>query len=346
MTYSLKPLDQQVIVITGASSGIGLATVRAAAAKGAKLVLAARSGDVLSNMEQEINAAGGEAIHVVADVARREDVQQIADAAIKRFGGFDTWINLVGLGIFGRLEDINLKDNRRLFDINFWSVVHGSLIAAKHLKQRGGAIINMGSLASDVAFPLQGMYAASKHAVKGFTNALRVELAAENAPISVTLIKPAGINTPFDHHAKNYTENEPKIPPPVYDPKEVAYALLHAATHPRRQIYVGGAAKMMSTLYKHVPEAVDWFNKKVMTRQQLRNEPPRNPQGALYQSSNEGNVDGDWPGYVMKNSFYTRSALSPVVKVSALAVLGVAAFALLGGLDNIKIRFLSASEGE
>ena len=339
MALSLKPISQQVIVITGASSGIGLETAREAAAQGAKLVLVARSGEVLNTIVEGINAAGGQATYVVADVARREDVQQIADAAIKQFGGFDTWMNIVGLGIFGRLEDISLKDSRRLFDINFWSVVHGSLIAAKHLKQRGGAIINMGSLASDVALPLQGMYAASKHAVKGFTNALRVELAAENAPVSVTLVKPAGINTPFDHHAKNYTRKEPKIPPPVYHPKEAAYALLHAATHPRRQVYVGGGAKIMSSLYKHVPEAVDWFSKKVLTKQQQREEPPRQPQGTLYQSSNDGQINGDWPGYVMKNSLYTRAALSPVAKVTTFVALGTAAvLALLVGLDTYKSR--------
>ena len=338
MAIKLKPLPQQVIVITGASSGIGLETAREAAAKGAKLVLAARSGDVLQQVEQEINASGGQAIHVVADVSKREDVQRIADAAIERFGGFDTWMNIAGLGIFGRIDEIDLDDHRQLFEVNFWSVVYGSLIAAEHLKQRGGALINMGSLASDVAMPMQGMYAASKHAVKGFTNALRVELETEKAPISVTLIKPAGINTPFDHHAKNYSEREPKIPPPVYEPKEVAYALLHAATHPDREIYVGSGAKVMSSMYKHFPETVDWINKKVMTKQQFRDEPTRHPEGTLYQGSHDGVVNGDWPGYVMKTSLYTRASVTPVATATAFAALGLVAFAVMGGMGNGKSK--------
>ncbi|RNI27553.1 SDR family NAD(P)-dependent oxidoreductase [Rufibacter immobilis] len=338
MAISLKPLHQQVMVITGASSGIGLATAKAAAAAGAQVVLAARSGEALRQIEEEIIAAGGQAIHVVADVAKQEEVQRIADAALARHGRIDTWVNNAGLGLFGYLEEIELEDHRQLFNINFWGVVHGSLVAVKYLKQTGGALINIGSLAAEVAFPLQGMYVASKHAVNGFTNSLRVELAAQGAPVSVTLINPAGINTPFDHHGRNYTENEPQIPPPVYEPKEAAHAILQAATHPHREIYVGGGAKMMSSLYKHFPAAVEWFNSMAMTKVQLRDEPPRDPLGTLYEGSNEGNVRGDWPGYVMKNSLYTRASLSPVAKATAWAALGVVAITLLSGMGKTNNR--------
>src|SRR5690606_18420170 len=108
------------IVITGASSGIGLATARAAASQGAKVVLAARNGEALANIEGEINARGGQAAHVVADVGRHKDVQRIAQLAKARFGGFDTWVNNAGVAIFGRLEQVSEEDNRRLFDTNFW----------------------------------------------------------------------------------------------------------------------------------------------------------------------------------------------------------------------------------
>src|SRR5689334_4699119 len=168
MAVSLKPLNQQTIVITGATSGIGLSTARKAAEAGAKLVLAARSEDDLRTLADEIRSAGGAASTVVADVGNHDDVRRIAEAAVSDFGG----------------------------------VVHGSLEAAKLLKERGGALINVGSTASDRAFPLQGMYCAAKHAVKGFTDALRLELEEEGAPVSVTLIKPAGIDTPYTEHAK------------------------------------------------------------------------------------------------------------------------------------------------
>src|SRR6476661_451642 len=176
MGVSLKPLGRQVMVITGASSGIGLCTAKMAAANGARVVLAARNGEALADIERQIDSAGGEAAHVVADVGKREDVQRVADAAIQRFGGFDTWVNDAGISIWGKLEDVSDEDHRRLFETNFWGTVYGSVIAARHLRQRGGALINLGSEVSEVAVPIQGMYAASKHAVKGFTDALRMEL--------------------------------------------------------------------------------------------------------------------------------------------------------------------------
>src|SRR5688572_22063266 len=139
MGISLKPLDEQVIVITGASSGIGLATARAAAERGARVVLTARNAEALARIADEIRAAGGQATHVAADVSRREDVRRIADEAIRAFGGFDTWVNDAGVAAYGKLEQISDEDHRRMFDVNYFGVVHGSLIALEHLKPKGGA---------------------------------------------------------------------------------------------------------------------------------------------------------------------------------------------------------------
>ncbi|WP_254245087.1 SDR family oxidoreductase [Hymenobacter sp. BRD67] len=239
MSIKLKPLDQQVIVITGATSGIGLATARAAAKAGARLVLAARSQTDLDLVAQSL---GGHVATVAADVADPASVRRIAEAARAHFGGFDTWVNNAGVGMWGRLEQGSLEDFKRLYDTNFWGIVNGSLEAIKFLKKHGGALINLGSEVSDVSVPIQGMYASSKHAVKGFTDALRIEMADEKAPISVTLIKPSAINTPFPEHARNYMSEKPKLPAPVYAPEEVANAILHAATHPVRDIYVGAVA--------------------------------------------------------------------------------------------------------
>lgn len=176
MAISLKPVGEQVIVITGASSGIGLATAEAAAEQGAKLVLASRSGDTLEDVAIRLSKNGAEAMAVDADVGNRADVEQIAVAAIERFGRIDTWVNNAGVAIYGRLDEVSEEDNRRLFDTNFWGVVNGSLVALRYLRANGGAIINVGSEVSDAVIPLQGMYSASKHAVKGFTDALRVEI--------------------------------------------------------------------------------------------------------------------------------------------------------------------------
>ena len=185
MSLKLKPLDQQVIVITGASSGIGLATAQCAAKQGAKLVLAARSQETLDSVVAQINAEGGQAFHVPCDVADRAQVDAVARAAVDRFGRIDTWVNDAGIAIYGRLDQVKEADNRRLFDTNFWGVVNGSLAALPHLKANGGALINIGSEVSEAVVPLLGMYAASKHAVKGFTDSLRVEIEdVDNAPVS------------------------------------------------------------------------------------------------------------------------------------------------------------------
>jgi NADP-dependent 3-hydroxy acid dehydrogenase YdfG len=156
MEPKLKALDEQVIVITGASSGIGLATAPTAAQAGAKLVLAARSGARLAEIADMINGEGGEAIHVVADVGREGDVHRIADAAIDRFGRIDTWVNDAGVAIYGRLDEVDDADSRRLFDTNFWGVVYGSLVAMPHLRRNGGALINLGSEVSDAREELHG----------------------------------------------------------------------------------------------------------------------------------------------------------------------------------------------
>ena len=194
----LKPVEEQVIVVTGASSGIGLATAQAAAQRGARVVLAARSIETLERICNDIEAAGGEAMAMEVDVGSRDDVERLAQAVIDRFGCIDTWINNAGVAIYGRLEQVSEADSRRLFDTNFWGVVNGSLAALPHLRKQGGALINVGSEVSDAVVPLQGMYSASKHAVKGFTDALRVEVEElDKAPVSITLIQPTAVDTPF-----------------------------------------------------------------------------------------------------------------------------------------------------
>jgi len=266
MSVKLRKINEQVMVITGATSGIGLSTARMAAREGASLVLAARADDALDELANELERAhGAEVITVKADVGKIDDVARIGAAAIERFGRIDTWVNNAGISIYGRLEDVSPEDHHRLFQTNFWGVVNGSLEAVKRMKQRGGgALINVGSELSDHGIPLQGMYAASKHAVKGFTDSLRLELEKEDAPMSVTLVKPSGIDTMFAVHAKNYMDKEPKLPAPVYAPELVAEAILYAAQYPKRDVFVGGAAKMNSSGSRMLPRAFDKYVKATM----------------------------------------------------------------------------------
>jgi NADP-dependent 3-hydroxy acid dehydrogenase YdfG len=162
-----KALKDQVIVITGASSGIGLATARMAAKRGARVVMAARNETDLNNAAEEIRANGGRVVAVPTDVSDENAVDRLGEAALLEFGAIDTWVNNAGLSIYGKLSEVPLADKRKMFDINFWGVVHGCRTALKLMRDRGGVLINIGSEVSDVAIPLQGMYSASKHAVKG-----------------------------------------------------------------------------------------------------------------------------------------------------------------------------------
>lgn len=330
MGASLKKLSEQTIVITGASSGIGLVTARMAAQRGARLVLAARAEDALRRLTEEIRAAGGEAIYVVADVGSEQEVNRIAVAAKQHFGGFDTWINNAGVSIYGNLLDISNEDHRRLFETNFWGVVYGSQVAARHLRGRGGAIINVGSTLSDRAIPVQGMYSASKHAVKGFTDALRMELEAEGAPVSVTLIKPSGIDTPYTQHAKNYMESEPTVPAPVYAPDTVAETILHCCEQPVRDLFVGAGGKALSASGNYAPRLTDKLMEATMPRMQRSGKLPRaDREGGLYRASGELAERGAYDGHVAESSAYTKAAMHPVITAALFVGAGLALTALL-----------------
>jgi short-subunit dehydrogenase len=296
MSAKLKPLAEQVIVITGASSGIGLATAEAAAKQGAKLVLGARSEQAMNDIVAGINDAGGEAIFVPCDVADRRQVDELAAAAIGRFGRIDTWVNNAGIAIYGRLDEVSDADSRKLFETNFWGVVNGSLAALPHLKKNGGALINLGSEVSEAVVPLLGMYSASKHAVKGFTDTLRIEIEeVDKAPVSITLIQPTAVDTPFPQHARNYQDKEPKLPTPMIEAQEVADAILQAAVKPTRSKKVGTMSVVNTTVAKLAPGLGDKMAAKQLDRQHY-DEKPRNPDGALARPSETTGVVGQTHG--------------------------------------------------
>jgi short-subunit dehydrogenase/ElaB/YqjD/DUF883 family membrane-anchored ribosome-binding protein len=191
----------------------------------------------------------------VADVADHAALAEAAEKCVRLFGGFDTWVNNAGVLIYGAISSTTLDDQRRLFETNYWGVVNGSLVAAQHLRLRegGGAIINVGSILSDAPLPIQGVYSASKHAVKGFTNALRMELMREQAPIAVSLVKPGAVDSPYSKHARNLTGYAAQNPQPVYATHVVADTILYCASHPIREITVGGGGRLIASFYSVLP---------------------------------------------------------------------------------------------
>jgi NAD(P)-dependent dehydrogenase (short-subunit alcohol dehydrogenase family) len=310
MKPTLKPISEQVVVITGASSGIGLVTAKAAARTGARVVLAARNEADLRHAIETIRHEGGRAIYVVADVADAGQVNALAEAAIGEFGRIDTWVNNAAVSLYGRIDELPLYEMRRQFDVNYWGQVHGCRAALPHLRENGGAIINVGSALSDRAIPLQGNYCAAKHALKAFTDALRMELEEAGLPISVTLVKPASVDTPFFEKARTHLGVEPQPVPPVYAPEVVADVILHAAQHPLRELIAGGAGAKLSAA-RFVPRLADVYMERWAFQSQ-RTEIPSNgrPDNLFSPVASDGGERGrNWDGHTRRTSLYSQAFL-------------------------------------
>jgi short-subunit dehydrogenase len=325
MGIRLKPIDEQVVVITGADSGIGLATAQAAAERGARLVLCSRNEEELARISAELRADGADVEWFAGDVGDERAMLELAEVAIRAFGRIDTWVNNAGVSIYGEVDQVPVEDARRLFETNYFGVVNGSLAALPYLRATGGALVNVGSILSDRAIPLQGHYSASKHAVKAFTDSLRMELAKEGAPVSVTLVKPGAIDTPYPEHARNYMDAPPRHPRPVYAPEVVADAILECAEHPTPSVTVGGGGRMNAMMGILAPRLTDRFMEAAMFRQQKRSGPTEiPPEDTLYAPPRRtGRVHGDQPGHIMKSSAYTAAARNPGKVIMAVAGLGI-----------------------
>ncbi|MCG7393384.1 SDR family oxidoreductase [Microvirga sp. ACRRW] len=331
MPVRQKPVEEQIVVITGASSGIGLATAHMFASRGAKgLVLAARNEDALRKVADELSRGGTRAIAIAADVSKREDLERIARTAIDTFGGFDTWVNDAAVALYGSLDKIPLEDQRQLFEVNYWGVVNGSLIAAEHLRHRGGTIINVGSVLSERTMILQTQYSASKHAVKGFTDGLRMELEEQGAPVSVTLIKPSSIDTPYVEHARNYLDKETAVPPPSYDPHLVARAIVFAAEHHRRELTIGFGGWVIGAMGKVAPRMLDKAMEWTGYGSQTTDHPERKQmRDNLYRAREDGDMYSSLPGEPRKTSLLLEAQLHPFATAAVLAGIGAAVASLL-----------------
>ena len=325
MTVTLKPVEEQVIVIVGASSGIGRATARAAADRGATLVLVARNREALDDIVKECQGKGAKALAVAADSSNRDDLLRVAEEATRAFGGFDTWINNAAVAVYGKLEEVPLEDQRQLFEVNYWGVVYGSLIAAKTLRSRGGAIINTGSVLSERAMIFQAQYSASKHAVKAFTDGLRMELERDGAPVSVTLIKPSAIDTPYMEHARNYLDAPGVVtPPPAYDPSVVAKAMLFSAENPKRELTVGFGGWAVAALGTVAPRLTDYAMELTGFATQTTDDPGRRERrDNLYEAKEDGAERSSLPGGSRKQSFFLEAQMHPAATFLALAGFGL-----------------------
>jgi short-subunit dehydrogenase len=253
-----RTLDDQVVVITGASSGIGRETALAFGKQRASVVLAARNAEALAEVAREIEQQGGTAHVVITDVAVWDQVQRLAQETVDRFGRIDTWVNNAGISVYSPVEEMTVDEMERVIQVNLMGPIHGMKAVLPHMQRQGaGTIINVASGLADRSVPLQAPYCASKAGLRGFTESFRMELARDYPDIHVTLILPASINTPFFNHARSRLGAKPQPIPPVYDPAIVADAILSAAATPQRDIYAGGFAKLISLQQRLSPALMD-----------------------------------------------------------------------------------------
>jgi NAD(P)-dependent dehydrogenase (short-subunit alcohol dehydrogenase family) len=237
----LKPIEEQVVVLMGASSGIGREAALRFAERGARVVVSARGEEGLASLVEEIRREGGEATYVVADTSEFEQVEAVVERAVEEYGTLDTWVHLAAVGLFATFEETTPEEFARVVDVNLMGQVYGAMAALPHIKQEGrGALIHVSSVEAKRSFPFHGAYGASKHGIDGFLEALRVELRHEGWPIGVTQVMPGTINTPFFDKGRTKLGVKAVGVPPIYEPKTVADVILYAAEYPARDLVSGG----------------------------------------------------------------------------------------------------------
>jgi short-subunit dehydrogenase len=329
-----KPLAQQVVVITGASQGIGRETALQLAMRGASVVVAARNEEGLRELVRQVERLGGQAEPVVTDVADAQQVEALARRAVERFGRIDTWVNNAAVSIYATVEQLAPDEMDRLVQVNLLGQMYGARSAIPHMKREGGGtIINVGSALSERAIPLQSAYVASKHGIQGFTEALRLELMHENAGIEVVLILPSSTNTPLFNFARSKLGVQPMPVPPVYEPRVVAAAICHAAEHGGREIVVGGAGKMLTVGQWLSPSLVDrYMLHGGRLFEQQKTDRPNDPRDNLFEASTgPGSTTGNFGRRSKSTSLYTKLfELHPLRKRFAKAAL------LLGLLTMVR----------
>lgn len=298
----LKPINQQVVAIVGASSGIGRETALRFAARGAKVVVSARSESGLASLVDEIQKAGGEATYIIADVSDFQQVKAIADKTVEVYGRIDTWVHAAATGILAPFEKITPEEFKRVIDVVLMGQVHGAMAALPHLKREGrGALIHISSMEGRRSLPLQSPYSSAKHGVEGFLESLRVELQHEGVPVSVTSILPAVINTPYYNKVKTKLGVKPTGIPPYYDPSLVVDAILYTAEHPTRDYIVGDVGRVLDVLQRLSPALVDNILALVGFTGQRTNEPKSEdaPNNVFAPIEGYNKVEGDFRNWTI-----------------------------------------------
>jgi short-subunit dehydrogenase len=329
-----REIQDQVVVITGASSGIGHTTARLFAEHGARVVVGSRNIEGLNELVRQITESGGVAFARQTDVTDREQVERLAETALNYFGRIDTWVNNAGVSTYATFDKMTDEEIRRIMDVNFMGTVHGIQAALPVMRAHGGGtIINIASVAGKRAIPLQSVYSASKHAIVGLSEALRSELINEPVEINVCTVCPPSINTPFFDHAKTKEGYAAKPLAPVYEPEIVAETIMNCAENPKNEVLIGMAGKMFAAMNTVAPGASDWLMSKMGIDGQLSDEPKSaSAPSNLFDTVDDSRERADWNALGMRGTSepagITLVKQHPVVA----SIAGVAAVAIAARL--------------
>ncbi len=285
-----RKVGKKTYVIVGASSGLGRGLAEALGRYKANVVIAARRTDLLKEVSDKVNAAGGHCIYIVMDIDNPNDVQRVLDTAVHTFQYIDVWVNMVGVGAIGKFWDIPIEDQARVIDVNLKGFVYGSHVAIKQfLKQKEGTLINMGSIDSETPLAYQAIYSATKAGVRSLGLALRQELRLNgHRNIKVVTVQPWAVDTPWWGHAANYSGGTPRMAA-VDTPDKVVNALLRASLRPRAELPVGWKAMESWSAHHLAPRYTEWISAKVAHKYQIEQAPPAPPTtGALYHPMETG----------------------------------------------------------
>lgn len=250
----------EVVVITGASAGVGRATARAFAQRGARIGLLARGRDGLEAARREIEAAGGQALALPVDVADAKAIEAAANAVEESFGPIDVWVNNAMVSVFSPVKDMTAEEFRRVTEVTYLSYVYGTLAALNRMLPRDtGVIIQVGSALAYRGIPLQSAYCGAKHAIQGFTESLRCELLHDGSKVRVAMVQMPALNTPQFSWVRSRLARKPQPVPPIFQPELAAEAIMWAADHDRPELYVGWPTVKAIVGNKIAPRLADWY---------------------------------------------------------------------------------------
>jgi NAD(P)-dependent dehydrogenase (short-subunit alcohol dehydrogenase family) len=324
-----KRLSEQVVVVTGASSGLGRAVARMAGSRGAKVVVTARSGEALDACVREIEAAGSEALAVIADCTVQDEVQQVVEQAIDRFGRIDSYVANAIVTVYAETYRYEPDELRRIVDVNFFGQVYGYWAALPHLRESRGTFVSVNSALAYRGIPLQGGYCASKAALRAFFESARVEIEKARWDVAVSVVLPGAINTPQFDRDRQKIGKQPQPVPPIYQPEPFAAAVLHCCEHPVRELPVGWGAQKALWGQKLSPRAGDLMLRRMGWKSQHTGEPkPVDAADNLFHPlPGDPGAHGRFDDRSRTSTAWTSLRIALRSPQAALALLGVGAVA-------------------